>query len=143
MIPIWDVNPAHRTPYITVALVAVNVIAFLFWQPTLGTDTTEDDEIEFIYEYAMIPCEITNLDQLSDQLASECGADVDDPGDDMISQWEVDWGDGSPREIFASDATSASHVYQKPGTFTPRVVATDEDGTGAFDNDPATDPYTG
>ncbi len=65
-----------------------------------------------------------------------------DPGDDTITRWEVDWGDGSPREVFASDATSASHVYLTTGSFTPIVVATDEDGTGSFAGDPAATPYT-
>ena len=50
-----------------------------------------------------------------------------DPGDDTVSLWEIDWGDGSPFETFASDATSASHVYQSTGDFTPVIRATDED----------------
>ena len=64
-----------------------------------------------------------------------------DPGDDTITLWEIDWGDGSPRETYPSDATAAAHVYQTTGTFTPVLVVTDEDGTGSFATDPATTPY--
>ena len=81
MIPIWDVNPSHRASYITIALVALNVIAFFFWQPTTITGDTERAEIAFIYENAMIPCEVTNLDQLSDALVTECGEIVEGPID--------------------------------------------------------------
>lgn len=81
MIPIWDVNPSRRTPFVTIALVAANVLVFLFWQPTALTGATERAEVEFVYEHAMVPCEVTNLDPLSDQLASECGADVENPAD--------------------------------------------------------------
>lgn len=64
-----------------------------------------------------------------------------DPGDDTISGWQIDWGDGSPRELYASDATSASHVYLTTGEFTPLLVATDEDGSASFGDEPASTPY--
>lgn len=65
-----------------------------------------------------------------------------DPGDDTVSTWQVDWGDGSDIETFASDAIGASHSYQRTGKFTPIVVATDEDGSGSFAGNPLTTPYT-
>jgi hypothetical protein len=68
--------------------------------------------------------------------------DAADPGDDTVARWEIDWGDGSAREVFASDASSASHVYLTTGVFNPVVVATDEDGTGSFAGDPASTPWT-
>lgn len=61
----------------------------------------------------------------------ELSFDVTDPGDDTVSTWQVDWGDGSDIETFASDALGASHIYQTTGTFTPIVYATDEDGSGS------------
>lgn len=84
MIPIWDVNPAHRTPYVTIALLVLNVVAFAFWQPTFSGSGNDDAEIEFVYENAMIPCEVTRLDQLSDELVSDCAGETAgiDPTDD-------------------------------------------------------------
>ena len=35
MLPIRDSTRRQRVPLVTVALIAANVIAFLFWQPTL------------------------------------------------------------------------------------------------------------
>lgn len=57
--------------------------------------------------------------------------DATDPGDDIVSTWQVDWGDGSDIETFASDADKAIHIYQSTGKFTPIVYATDEDGSGS------------
>ena len=51
-----------------------------------------------------------------------------DPGDDTVSQWLVDWGDGQT-SIFAGDQNGATHVYVDNGTYTLAVHATDEDGT--------------
>jgi hypothetical protein len=64
-----------------------------------------------------------------------------DPGDDAISRWEIDWGDGTARQILPSDATSASHAYQTPGTFTPVVFAADED-SGPVNGDPTITLYS-
>jgi hypothetical protein len=50
-----------------------------------------------------------------------------DPGDDTVSQWTVNWGDGAV-DTFGSDAQTAWHVYENPGTFTVRITAQDEDG---------------
>ncbi len=52
-----------------------------------------------------------------------------DPGADTISQWEVNWGDGSPWESLPANASTASHVYQAEGYFVVQVRATNEDGT--------------
>ncbi|MFO0937166.1 MAG: PKD domain-containing protein [Gemmataceae bacterium] len=50
-----------------------------------------------------------------------------DPGDDRVTQWTINWGDGTT-ELFGADATSASHVYGRPGDFTATVTATNGDG---------------
>jgi 6-phosphogluconolactonase (cycloisomerase 2 family) len=50
-----------------------------------------------------------------------------DPGDDTVSEWNIDWGDGTV-ETFASDATAAGHVYLTTGDFIISVSAEDEDG---------------
>lgn len=51
-----------------------------------------------------------------------------DPGDDAITSWTIDWGDGSFSTV-AGNATSATHEYQVGGlTHNIVVGATDEDG---------------
>ncbi len=55
---------------------------------------------------------------------------ANDPGDDTIAQWTINWGDGSAVETVPGTATSATHVYAD-GTrnYTILATATDEDGT--------------
>lgn len=57
-----------------------------------------------------------------------------DPGDDTISSWTIDWGDGTTG-TFAGNPPSVTHTYSNTGfTNNILVAATDEDGT-FFDND--------
>jgi streptogramin lyase len=52
-----------------------------------------------------------------------------DPGDDTISSWTVNWGDGTI-ETIAGDPGSLTHTYSRSGfTFDILASATDEDGT--------------
>ncbi|MCR9295839.1 MAG: dockerin type I domain-containing protein [bacterium] len=55
-----------------------------------------------------------------------------DPGNDTISTWFIDWGDGSLPSRFFGDVATASHVYATTGSFQISVVGQDEDGTWAF-----------
>ncbi|MCP5368369.1 MAG: tandem-95 repeat protein, partial [Hyphomicrobiales bacterium] len=55
------------------------------------------------------------------------GLSATDPGDDTITSWTVDWGDGAV-DILAGTATQASHTYAAPGERTVRVSAGNEDG---------------
>src|SRR5262249_62422349 len=52
-----------------------------------------------------------------------------DPGADTVQTWAVNWGDGSPVEVYAGPAATVRHVYAAAGSFTVGVTATDEDGT--------------
>ena len=53
MIPIRDVIPSRTTPFVTIALVAVNVLVFLY-QLSLG------DQFEaFVFNYGLIPAEFS------------------------------------------------------------------------------------
>ena len=61
MFPLRDINPARVTPFITLAIIAVNVAVFFLVQP--GTGTLE--EIEFLYERAAIACELTTGQPIS------------------------------------------------------------------------------
>ena len=50
-----------------------------------------------------------------------------DPGDDTISHWEINWGDGSV-QVVAGDPASVAHAYADNGVYTVTAKATDEDG---------------
>ncbi|GAA5505791.1 PKD domain-containing protein [Novipirellula caenicola] len=52
-----------------------------------------------------------------------------DPGDDMINQWTIDWGDGTVESILGNPS-SVTHVYADgPDLYSITATATDEDGT--------------
>ncbi len=51
-----------------------------------------------------------------------------DPGQDTLSGWSIDWGDGT-QGAYPGDAGGASHVYAVGGHFTIHATASDEDGT--------------
>jgi len=51
-----------------------------------------------------------------------------DGGDDTITHWTIDWGDGSV-ETLPGDPSSATHTYNSSGNFIISATATDEDGT--------------
>jgi uncharacterized delta-60 repeat protein len=57
-----------------------------------------------------------------------------DPGPDTITQWTIDWGDGSTIQTITGNPESASHTYADgPNTYHILATATDEDGTYASD----------
>ena len=57
MFPIRDLNPARLTPYVTMLLIAVNVVVFVGWQP----HTTPGAEVEFLYRRAAVACELVTV----------------------------------------------------------------------------------
>jgi hypothetical protein len=58
-----------------------------------------------------------------------------DPGDDTISSWTINWGDGSPIQTVAGNPSSVTHVFANNlTTCTISASATDEDGTYAAGN---------
>ena len=66
MLPIRDSARRQRIPLITVALIAANVIAFLFWQPTLRHE--KDAELaqqSFFWCHGQIPYELAHQVQLA------------------------------------------------------------------------------
>lgn len=52
MFPIRDHNPSGRTPYVTYALIAINVIVFISYLPLFGD---ERELIAFYDAYALVP----------------------------------------------------------------------------------------
>jgi membrane associated rhomboid family serine protease len=72
MIPLRDDNPAQHWPIITLAIIALNVAAFLFWEPTFATGPNRDVKQQtFFFCHAMIPWEVTHQTNLG-----EGGADA-------------------------------------------------------------------
>lgn len=71
MIPIRDINPTVVRPVITLLLIGLNVAVFLFFQPT----DSEAEEAAFVYERAVIACEVTTGEPLTDaQIRGGCDA---------------------------------------------------------------------
>ncbi len=62
MIPIRDANPTRRVPWITLALIAANLAAFLLWQPTFASEARQQG---FFFCNAAIPWEITHGENLA------------------------------------------------------------------------------
>lgn len=54
MIPLHDLNPTRRTPFVTWLLIAINVVVFL-WQSTLS----EEALYAVFMEYAVVPASIS------------------------------------------------------------------------------------
>ncbi|MAE66413.1 MAG: hypothetical protein CMJ18_19255 [Phycisphaeraceae bacterium] len=55
---------------------------------------------------------------------------TDDPGDDELQSWTIDFGDGNS-VVVSADTPQIDHVYVDDGTFTVTATVTDEDGTYA------------
>lgn len=67
MLPLRDDNPTRHLPYLTLAIIAVNVLAFLFWQPTFAPNTPQGEarQVAFFYCHGMIPWEVTHRQSLA------------------------------------------------------------------------------
>jgi membrane associated rhomboid family serine protease len=61
MIPLRDDNPTSRFAWVTLAIIALNLAAFLFWEPTFGSQTEQQ---VFFYCHAEIPYEVTHRTDL-------------------------------------------------------------------------------
>ena len=61
MIPLRDANPTRRTPWVTLGLIALNVAAFLLWEPITGSP--REQQLFFICEGA-IPRELSGFEAL-------------------------------------------------------------------------------
>ncbi len=78
MIPIRDANPTHRTPFVTLALIALTLVAFFLWQPFTSANEPAfaGCPVEargcpskadlFVYCHGAIPQEISSGEALPD-----------------------------------------------------------------------------
>jgi membrane associated rhomboid family serine protease len=62
VIPIRDDNPVKRFPIVTLAIIALNVLAFVVWQPTFGPEREQE---QFFFCHAEIPWEVTHQTDLA------------------------------------------------------------------------------
>jgi membrane associated rhomboid family serine protease len=71
VIPLRDANPTQRTPWLTLALIALNVVAFVVWQgfPITGDLTRAQQEVVFCH--GAIPSEVSSLEPIP-QLVRVC-----------------------------------------------------------------------
>ncbi|MEX2446739.1 MAG: rhomboid family intramembrane serine protease [Dehalococcoidia bacterium] len=74
MFPIRDLSRTHTTALVTIAVVALNLVAFFAWQPR-----ELDESIAFLYQRAAIACELIGGAPVSVQQL-EAGRCVDDAG---------------------------------------------------------------
>ena len=58
MIPLKDDIPARTTPFVTVLLIALNVVVFLY-QASLGLDQESRAAEAFVFEFGVIPCRLS------------------------------------------------------------------------------------
>ena len=66
MLPIRDSNPTRRTAWVTLALIAANVIVFLIWEPTFAAGRAGQLEQEFFFLcHAEVPWEVTHHTSLA------------------------------------------------------------------------------
>ena len=79
VIPLRDHNPTRTRPVLTLLIVAANVAIFFLVQPagfrsfneTSLQSTNEADR--FLYEHALVPCELSHREALSPRLEAQCG----------------------------------------------------------------------
>jgi membrane associated rhomboid family serine protease len=66
LLPLKDINPTQRTPWVTIALIAANALVFLLWQPTFASGASGELKQEiFFFCHAEIPWETTHQTNLA------------------------------------------------------------------------------
>jgi membrane associated rhomboid family serine protease len=61
VLPLRDANPTRRAPVVTIAIIALNAAAFLFWQPTFESGKQGAvDQQTFFWCHAAIPYEVAH-----------------------------------------------------------------------------------
>lgn len=63
MIPIRDANPTRRRAWVTLAIIAANVVVFLLWEPTFQNQAKQQT---FFFCQAEIPYEVTHQTSLAE-----------------------------------------------------------------------------
>jgi membrane associated rhomboid family serine protease len=69
MLPLHDDNPTRRLPLVTLAIIVLNVLAFIFWEPTFAGGSPNEKQakqISFFYCHAEVPWEVTHQENLAE-----------------------------------------------------------------------------
>ena len=67
MLPLRDANPTRRAPVVTLLIIAANVAAFLFWQPTFASgERGQLEQQTFFWCHAAIPYEVSHQTSLAE-----------------------------------------------------------------------------
>ncbi|HEY7401137.1 MAG TPA: rhomboid family intramembrane serine protease [Actinomycetota bacterium] len=78
MLPLRDANPVRRMPVVTIAIIAANLFAFLFWQPTFASgELATLDQETFFWCHAAIPFEVSHQVNLASG-GAEARASIED-----------------------------------------------------------------
>jgi len=76
VLPLRDENPTRRRAIVTIALIAINLVLFVAYEPpafrAVDNRSVEDLQEDFLYEHAAVPCELTRGHPISQSLAREC-----------------------------------------------------------------------
>lgn len=85
MIPVHDVNPVRRTPWVTYGLIAANVTVMVLTPVLTATGTGETlaelcRQEAFFQQFGAIPVELVNNDQLSQVATGATGVGPEGPG---------------------------------------------------------------
>jgi membrane associated rhomboid family serine protease len=90
-VPIHDDAQARRLPWVTYALIVVNVVVFLFLEPpalqggeaesdTSNLSSVDEREVnEYAYKWGAIPCELQHLEPLSEGIRCTGERDPSEP----------------------------------------------------------------
>src|SRR5437763_9675277 len=62
MLPLRDNNPTSRFAWVTLLIIAANVVVFLLWEPTFGS---QNQQQVFFFCQAQIPYELTHQTNLA------------------------------------------------------------------------------
>lgn len=77
MLPLRDLNPVRRQPVVMWCLIAVNLLVFVFVQPSAFkgdlSPRSSDEANRFLFAHALVPCELSHGERLTPALIAECG----------------------------------------------------------------------
>ena len=67
MLPLRDDNPTRRFAFVTLAVILVNVAAYVLWEPTFAPNTQagQERQVVFLFCHAMIPWEVIHHTSLA------------------------------------------------------------------------------
>jgi rhomboid family protein len=69
VLPLHDDNPTGRFAWVTLVIIALNVAAFLFWEPTFASGSEQQKQVKqltFFYCHAEVPFEVTHQKNLAE-----------------------------------------------------------------------------